>query len=192
MKKTGILLVAFLIIFPAAWLNAAQQEFKFNKISFNTSQVSDERTTVSGLSQGSLKRLGVVNTWGVVEAVYGSKPDWADDVTLKYFVLIKGRSSGEPVMLTGSITYINVEKGPNHVSSIFITPQTIRRYGEIVKIRAELWYNGILQDAMEWPKKKSKTQWWTRVAPIPGSLFNRYYTPFEYEAQARGEVIKIN
>lgn len=185
-------ILALLFVLAGLNLSAAQQKFEFKKIDFTYRNVTAENTTVVGLDRNKFIQLGKPQNWGMVETMYDSEPKWADDIEVKYYVLMKGDSPKKPVMLTGSVVYISVQKGRGHVSNIYIPPQAILRYGEVVKVRAELWYNGILEDSTQWPKGTKEAQWWTKVKPTSGSLFNRYYTPFEHEAQCVEEVIKIN
>lgn len=184
----SLLTLFFLILTIDAW--AVQKEFRFSKIDFSVRTVSAQDTTVVGLDRAKLRRLGKVQGWGMIESFYESIPRWADDVEVRYYVLMKGEAKKVPVMLAGSVIYVHVAKGKEHVSTIYIPPQAIDRYGDVSRIRAELWYNGILQDAIQWPRGTSKTPWWTRIKPTYGSLFNRYFTPFEHEAQVVEEVIK--
>lgn len=183
-------LLVILFLIGCIDLPALQKEFKFSKIDFNLRNVSAQDTTVVGLDRGKLRRVGKVQGWGMIESWYESIPEWADDVEVKYYVLMKGERPKKNIMLAGSIIYVHVAGGKDHVSTIYIPPQALNRYGDVLRIRAELWYNGILQDAVQWPRGTEKTPWWTRVKPTYGSLFNRFYTPFEHEAQAREEVIK--
>lgn len=179
-----------LILMLSVELPALQKEFKFSKIDFNLRNVSAQDTTVVGLDRGKLRRVGKVQDWGMIEVYYESTPEWADDVEVRYYVLMKGEKPKRNVMLSGSNVYVHVAREKDHVSTIYIPPQALSRYGDVLRIRAELWYNGILQDAIQWPRTAGKTPWWTRIKPAYGSLFNRYYTPFEHEAQVREEVIK--
>lgn len=188
MRGFLISLLGFLLVVEVAF--AIQQEFRFTKIDFKVRTISAQETTIVGFDRTKLTHLGKVQGWGVIEVYYDSIPEWADDVEVKYYVLMKGRTPNRPVMLVGSIVYIHVQKGEGHISTIYIPPQAIARYGDAERIRAELWYNGILQDSIQWPKIASKMPWWTKVKPIYGSLFNRFYTPFEHEAQAVEDVIK--
>jgi len=172
--------------------HAAKTSFEFEKMDFKYRNISAEQSTIVGLDSGSLKSVGKIKGWGVIETSYSSNPKWADDVDVKYYVLLKGEKGGKPVMLTGSNIYMNVREGRQHISNMYIPPQVISRYGEVIIIRAEIWYNGIIQDAVYWPKAKGvKSAWWTQVKPLQGSLFNRYYTPFEHEAQMKEEMIKV-
>lgn len=189
MKLKNIIFV--LIILTAFKAEAAEQKFKFKKIKFQYRTISTQDTTIRGLDRSKLRRLGSVEGWGMVETIYQSEPGWADDVEIKYYVLMKGEEQKKPVMLAGSIIYIYIKKRPGHVSNIYIPPQAILRYGKIMRVRAELWYNGILQDEIQWPKSADKTQWWNKVKPVYGSLYNRYFTPFEHESESLEEVIKI-
>lgn len=183
------LVLLYLMVAVSVW--AVQKELKFSKLDFNYRKVSAQDTTVVGLDRGKLRRMGKVNNWGMIEAYYESIPKWADDVEVIYYVLMKSKLAKKPVMLAGSVVYMHVEKGKKHISTIYIPPQAIRRYGDASRIRAELWYNGILQDAVLWPRTGAKAPWWNRIKPIRGSLLNRFYTPFEHEMQITEEVIKI-
>lgn len=190
----SIRLFTFIMVFifiPCITADAAKREFKFKKIDFNHRNVSIEDTVITGLDKSKLRTLGKSQGWGVIEATYMSLPKWADDVELRYYVLLKARKKKKKVMLVGSITYINVEKGKGHVSYIYIPPQVLRRYGEVLCVRSEIWYNGTLQDEIQWPRTGSKRPWWTRTPPTYGSLMNRYFTPFEFAAQLNEELIKI-
>lgn len=190
MKPSKLLLLVLFFFVLCASVPAVQQEFKFGKIDFNYRNVSAQRSTIVGLDRSKLSRLGKVRDWGMIESYYESMPKWADDVELRYYVLMKGEKPNKPIMLQGSVTYINVQKKRDHVSTMYIPPQAILRYGEVLRVRAELWYNGVLQDAIQWPRVTGKTPWWTRIKPLYGSLFNRFYTPFEHEAETLEEVIK--
>lgn len=188
MRKIFIMIF---VLMCATNLLAAQQEFKFEKINLSYRKISGEESNVSGFDKGKLKQVGKTQDWGMIQTVYGSDPDWADNVELKYYVLLKGDSSKKPVMLTGFVSYIDVQKNKGHIATIYVPPQALIRHGDILRIRAELWYNGVLEDSIEWPKGAKKSQWWTKVKPTSGSLFNRYYTPFEHEMQSLEELIKI-
>jgi len=105
--------------------------------------------------------------------------------------MMRGAKKDQHVMLDGNITYMSVKKGQRHISTIYVPPQILERYGKVLRVRAELWYNGLLQDSTQWPRSKNKIPWWTRIKPTSGSLLNRYYTPFEHEEQLTEELIKI-
>lgn len=186
-----IFLIIVFILIPCMLVTAAKRGFKLKKIDFSYRTISTEDTAIKGLDKSKLRALGKSQGWGVIETKYESLPKWVDDVELRYYVLLKTKKSKKKVMLSGSINYIHVERGKDHVSYVYIPPQVLRRYGEVLNIRSEIWYNGTLQDEIQWPRAKSKTPWWTRIKPTYGSLMNRRYTPFQFEAQLREELIKI-
>jgi hypothetical protein len=188
MKK---LLVVLAVLFISFNLYAEKQEFEFEKINITYRKVSGEESDVVGFDKGKLRQVGKTQEWGMIQTVYNSLPMWADNVEVKYYVLMKGDSPKKPVMLTGSVVYIDVQKQKGHISTMYVPPQAIIRFGEVMRIRAEVWYNGVLQDSTEWPRGAKKSQWWTKVKPTYGSLFNRFYTPFEHEMQSLEELIKV-
>lgn len=190
MKSTKMYFIILLFLTTCVDVSAIQREFRFSKVDFNYRTISAQDTTVVGFDKFKLQNLGKVEGWGMIESLYESKPKWADDVEIRYYALMKGTQKKNPIMLTGGVTYVHVQEGREHLSIIYIPPQAIARYGGVSKVRAELWYNGVLQDSVEWPRGKSKIPWWTRIKPQSGSLFNRFYTPFAHEAQLAEEVIK--
>ena len=102
----------------------------------------------------------------------------------------KNRKEKQPVMLEGAVTYMNIGKGKNHLTTMFIPPQAVTRYGQVGNIRAELWHNGVQESVIFLSRKESKTEWWTKLKPVKGTLLNRYYTPFKNYIQSIGEDIK--
>lgn len=178
-----------LLVNPAV---AMQKEFAIQKLEFNTCRVTAQDTTISGLSKSKLKSLGSPQEWGVIKTVYKSGPQWADNVEVKYYVLLKDKKADKNIMLIGSMTYMCIAKGKNHIANIYIPPQVLSRYGKVLRIRAELWYNSLLQDAVQWPRTGKKVPWWTRIKPTTGLLQNRFYTPFEHEEQITEELIRLD
>ena len=188
--KTLLLIILYLLL-PVSAAKAVKQELKFKAIKYDTRRVSTQDSTISGLGPGKLKVLGSPQEWGIITVSYDSRPEWADNVEVKYYVMMRGAKKDQHVMLDGNITYMSVKKGQRHISTIYVPPQILERYGKVLRVRAELWYNGLLQDSTQWPRSKNKIPWWTRIKPASGSLLNRYYTPFEHEEQLTEELIKI-
>jgi hypothetical protein len=126
--------------------------------------------------------------WLRVETTFDSTPEWADDVTLKYYVLMgKGR---ETKLFTGEATYVNVARGTRHVSALFINPNTVERYGQgrVETVAVELLYKGRLIDRASEPP--TQTRWWERYTPVPGYLVPPHQTPWSLMAYQRYEQLK--
>ena len=168
--------------------SAAQDDFAIRQIGFDYKIRSGSASISSGLA-GLGDLGGYAQQWGVITVDYDSRPPWADDVNFKYYVLVED-DRAKKGMLTGEVAYVSVPKGLNHGANVFIHPNTLARYGMVKRILAEVWYQGVLADAQQWPDK-SPGRWWTKVAPIKGALRTRFFTPFEHDYEVREEDIKI-
>ena len=192
MRILKLIFVVFIMVLVCTKAIAIKKEFKFDKIDFKYRTIESDGATIRGLDQGNLRAMGKAEAWGVIKTIYESSPKWVDNVAVNYYVLLKSKKNKEPIMLAGKIEYTDVAKGKHHVSNMYVPPQILRRYGEVLKIRAEIWYNEILQDEIQWPNKTTNVPWWTRIKARHGSLMNRFYTPFEHEQQLEEELIKID
>jgi hypothetical protein len=123
--------------------------------------------------------------WLRIETEFASSPDWADDVRLKYFVLL-GRGNAAR-SLVGQITYVNVAKGSQHYSAMFVHPNTLQRYGngQVESVAVQLFYNGRLIDQSSYPP--SNDSWWDRLVPINGLGLPPRDTPWSVLAFDRYE-----
>jgi hypothetical protein len=123
--------------------------------------------------------------WLRIETEFESAPDWADDVQLKYFVLL-GRGDNAR-SLVGQITYINVAKGAQHYSAMFVHPNTLQRYGngQVEAVAAQLLYKGQLIDQSSYPP--TNDHWWERLVPIGGLVLPPGETPWSVLAFDRYE-----
>lgn len=129
--------------------------------------------------------------WYKIEVIYDTEPEWVDEVTFTYYVVVKakqpqpGRSAF--TLFKGDVTYINVEKG-RHKSDIYIHPSTLARYGEVERVAALVNIGGRLVGMEGLPSGSTSTRWWEQLQPQDGFLLNRTQTPFaminfdDYEA----------
>jgi hypothetical protein len=123
--------------------------------------------------------------WLQIEAEFVSSPDWADDVQVKYYVLL---GQGETAhCLVGEMTYVNVARGPQHYSGMFVHPNTLQRYGngQVGAVAVQLFYKGQLVDQSSYPP--SDDHWWERVTPVTGFVLPPRETPWSVLAFGRYE-----
>ena len=118
--------------------------------------------------------------WGRAYVEYDTAPDWIDEMTIRWYVLLKDRSN-EYVMLKGSTSYVDIEKGRQHRAEIFIRPQTLKRYGEIAAIAVEFVSAGQTVGGEATSFKGSKN--WFQSSAVDtrdGVLLNRNKTPWAF------------
>ena len=116
-----------------------QGEFKIRNIRQQLVVAPDYRAVTTGAGTRS---ASIAKKWLQIETEFDSNPEWADDVTLKYYALVgKGR---EARLFGGEVTYINVQRGQRHLSAMFMHPNTVERYGRgrVESVHVEIWYKG--------------------------------------------------
>lgn len=120
--------------------------------------------------------------WAIFECEFDSQPEWADDLEMKWYVLLGG--SKQAVMATGSDTYIYVKKGRRHVGAMFMHPMVMERWAgstaqaAMESIGVEIWWQGRLVAYDD--TKHTKQQWWQRFTPQPGLLMRVSESPWAY------------
>ena len=134
------------------------------------------------------RAVSVGQNWLRIETQFESLPDWADDVQLKYYVLL-GRGDNARV-LVGDMTYINVPKGTQHYSGMFVAPNTLQRYGDgqVEAVAVQLFYKGRLIDVSTDPP--SNNRWWDRATTISGFVLAPRDTPWSIFAFNKYESVK--
>lgn len=139
----------------------------------------------------------VIKEWKQFEVEYATDPDWVDELTFTYYVLLKNSDNAKPnnpraayTLLRGDVVNMNIKKGSGHVSVMYLHPSTVDRYGELDRLAVLVTHEGT-SAAME-TQPSSKTRWWEEMAPVTGLLHNRLESPFAMIAYDRYEAIKVS
>ncbi|MBN1675989.1 MAG: hypothetical protein JXR37_33405 [Kiritimatiellae bacterium] len=120
--------------------------------------------------------------WFQVTVEYETAPEWIDQLEFRYWVLVRGAAANNPfTMFTADVTYLDIARG-KHVSTMFMKPNTLARYGEVEGVAVEISYQGNLVAQEAEPKPKRGARWWREspVAPKTSYLLNRGETPFAF------------
>ena len=140
--------------------------------------------------------------WVIIEAELQSLPDWADEVTLKYYVAVNydpnTKINGVPVsrlpadqqfdVLEATVTIVNMERnagtGKKNIVPVFMDSNTRRRYNSgalnqfIPEVAVEVYYKGVPQDR-KWMKSEQRSgRFWERKPPRRGILLNLTQSPW--------------
>lgn len=136
-----------------------------------------------GTSGSSLQKK-----WLRIETEFDCRPEWADDLMFKYYVLV-GRDR-EAKMFVGEVTYINVAKGNRRISAMFMHPNTVERYGQgrVEAVGVEVFHQGRIMDEATDPV--GRPRWWRNYTPVQGFLLNPQQTPWSFSAYERYEQVK--
>lgn len=183
--------ILFLMMVSFSFLSLAQQGPPSQPGDFKVRAIHQQLVLAPQFSQAlgqGTSGAALQKKWLRIETTFDSKPEWADDVTFKYYVLIgKGRDAK---LFTGEATYVNVAKGNGRISGVFMHPNMVDRYGQgrVEAVAVELRHQGRLMDEASDPSTNAR--WWERYTPVPGYLLIPQQTPWSISAFERYEQTK--
>lgn len=121
--------------------------------------------------------------WLRIQSEFDVAPEWLDEVTFTYYVLLKARRREDVAPATtpynifkGSVTYVNVPKGTKMQSAMFLDPWSFRRFGSIEKVGVQVSSRGSV--IAEESNPKDRERWWEKAPANATPLLNRADTPF--------------
>jgi hypothetical protein len=122
--------------------------------------------------------------WAETSVTYDTDPEWLDELTFQYYVLVYDKAKDEHSLFKGVVTYVDVARGKGHVSPMYLRPSTLARYGEVVGVAVEILHQGSVV-ATEANGRQGKGQplppeWWKvyQGTVREGVLLDRSRTPF--------------
>jgi hypothetical protein len=182
MKRFAIILTIVLLATPAF---AQRDEYAITTIAPQGITTPDYQVT--GEAHKSPRR----QIWLEVEVEFESKAETTDELTVKYFVLLKDK------LLSGEVTHVNVPKGRDLRSVIYVPPQTLSRLlegrplgsADIVNVGVQLLVKGALAAESNY-KPAGAARWWEQLQPLTGLMMNKTQTPFAPLYWDRYEMIK--
>ena len=138
--------------------------------------------------------------WGHVQVEFATANPWIDQVSFKWYVLLYKRNAPAGknyIMLSGEVTYIDVERDNKHLADMFILPSTIERYGDVHAFAVEVFAGGQRLDGLKEPEKikglgAAQQKFWTSpsLKSLDGRLMSRDKTPWKFIAIDDYETIK--
>jgi hypothetical protein len=122
--------------------------------------------------------------WAELTVTFDTEPEWIDELTLQYYVLVHDRKKDSYGLFKGSVTHLDVAKGRGHLSVMYLRPVALLRYGEVVAMAVELVHKGEVidsknDDRMAGRAKLAREWWKSQTLPVKeGYILNRLQTPF--------------
>ncbi len=132
--------------------------------------------------------------WLIIETELESKPEWADEVQIKFYVGIDYAPSVKVVppgsydVLTASVTVVNVQKSAGNsrktLVPVFLDANTVKKYGGtsiqqfVPEIVVQVVYKGVLQDTKWWKSQQRYGRFWEQKQPVNGVLLNLTQSPW--------------
>jgi len=134
---------------------------------------------------------GRAEQWLEVEVNFESDVDWTDELTVKYYILLADQC------LVGDVTHIDIPRGRDLYSVMYVPPRTIARIlngssltGEDIKdVGVQLVSKGQVVATKSF-KTPGAQQWWENLQQVNGKVLNKNETPFAPLIWDRYEQIK--
>lgn len=126
--------------------------------------------------------------WFRVAVRYESEPEWLDDLTLEFYLLFDDSETGKMVF-KGSVDYVDIPKGRDHLAEMYLHANSYQRYGTRraarVGVVAKIGEKVVATDR----RTSVQNPWWKGLPTHSAGLLNRLDTPFRtvnpgsYQAQ---------
>ena len=124
----------------------------------------------------------ITRDWGRIMVRFETDAEWTDDLEFRFFVQVRNPKSNISLLFPGTFNYIDIPKGKNNISTVFLRPATLERYGDVIGIAVEIYAKGELVAFACNPE--TPKGWWrtSTVKAVPGMLLERSQTPFAFIA----------
>jgi len=121
--------------------------------------------------------------WARLDVTFEAAPEWTDELMFTYYVLFGDR------LLVGHVNHVNIAKGRDLHSVMYISPQAIMRIMQkklvnmstlpITQVTVTVSKPGVIAPLAIGNLKPAGTgQWWTTMKQEDGFLSNKSETPF--------------
>jgi hypothetical protein len=181
--RIALLLTVFPLSIPAQTRLAA--EFQLTKI--NRNLISAPQFTYTGAQQYPTDERV---RWLEVEVEFTATPEFTDELTFKYFILLNGR------LLAGEVTHINIAAGREKRSVMYVSPGTLARFmgnraltpNAVQNIAVQIVQQGAIKSELS--VARAQPQWYAAFPQVAGFVLNKNQTPFAPLYWERYEQIK--
>jgi hypothetical protein len=147
-------------------------DFQITKI--NRDLITTPQISYSGAEQQRETR----ERWLRVDVQFSAAPDYTDELTFKYYILMGGK------VLTGEVTHVNVLGGREHYSVMYVPPHALAFVMQnrpvtttaIENIAVQIVQKGEVKD--EFSLNRARPQWYASLPAAAGLVLNKNETPF--------------
>ena len=179
-----------LVLLAAVFLlrsNAAAQSRDFVLTKITKNFVATPQFTYSGAQQFPANQR---DRWLEVEAEFSAAPEFTDDLTFKYFILISGK------LLTGEVTHTNIAAGRDNHSVMYVSPRTLTRLlgnrpiapNAVQNIAVQIVERAAVKSELS--LERAAPQWFASLPQVAGFVLTKNETPFAPLYWDRYEQIK--
>ena len=184
--KQLLALIACVVAFSSStFAQARGGEFQITKISRNL--ITAPQFTYTGAQQYQANQR---DRWLEVEVDFSASPEFTDELTFKYFILVNGK------LLTGEVTHTNIAGGRDIRSVMYVSPKTLARVmgnrplapNAVQNIAVQLVQQGAVKHELS--AERTQPNWYATMPQIAGLVLNKNETPFAPLYWDRYEQIK--
>ena len=170
---TLLFIVLIAVVSSAIFGQGRPGDFRITKITKNL--VSNPQFAYTGAQQ---YRSDQNERWLEVETEFAAGPEFTDELTFKYFILINGS------VLTGEVTHANIRGGRENRSVMYVPPEALAQVlnnrpvtvASIQNIAVQIVQQGAVKDELS--LMRAAAQWYTTVPALNGLVLNKSETPF--------------
>lgn len=167
------LFAALLFVSSSARGQGLGTEFQVTKINKNL-----VTTPLFAYNGGPTYRTNQTDRWLEVEVEFTAAPEYTDELSLKYFVLLNGK------LLTGEVTHVGILSGKEKRSVMYVSPKGVARcmgnqvatVNSVQNIAVQIVQKGTVKDELS--LARAPAQWYGTMPPLTGLLLNKNETPF--------------
>ena len=127
---------------------------------------------------GAEQQRDTHDRWLKVEVQFSAVPEFTDEVTFKYYILIGGK------LLTGEVTHVNVLAGRELYSCIYVPPHALAyvlgnrppNANSVENVAVQVVHKGEVKDELS--LVRARAQWFASLPAVAGFVLNKNETPF--------------
>jgi hypothetical protein len=155
------------------------------------SKISRDLITTPQFSySGAEQQRDTHDRWLKIDVQFSAVPEFTDEVTFKYYILIGGK------LLTGEVTHVNVLAGRELFSCMYVPPHALAyvlgnrppNANSVENIAVQVVQKGEVKDELS--LARARAQWFASLPAVPGFVLNKNETPFAPLFWGRYEQIK--
>jgi hypothetical protein len=185
MKTTSVLLLSLILPLTALAQAPRGAEFQITKISRNL--ITTPQYQYTGAQQYTANQR---DRWLEVEVEFAAAPEFTDELTFKYYILVNGK------LLTGEVTHVNIAGGRDIRSVMYVSPKTLLRAmdnrpvgpNSIQNIAVQIVQQGAVKSELS--LDRAAPNWFASLPQVTGVVLNKNETPFAPLYWDRYEQIK--
>ena len=185
-KVAGLFAICLLGI-SSIGIAQTRQAADFQLTKINRNLISTPQFAYTGAQQYPTNQR---DRWLEVEAEFIAAPEFTEELTFKYFILLNGR------LLTGEVTHTNIAAGRENRSVMYVSPRVLARFmgrnpvtpNAVQNIAVQIVQQGTVKDELS--LARAAPQWYAGLPHASGFVLNKNETPFAPLYWDRYEQIK--